>query len=548
MLEQQLIDYITKAKAAGQSDEQTRSLLYKNGWTETEVGEAFSAISQPQPVSKIQPEPEIKSQPEPATQTQQPTSPLDTKPQPEPKTEPQIQQPQIRRIQTQPQPVTTAMPESMPHMKHQSNALLKTLIVLVILVVLGGAGYFVAGQYISLPWNPFGPSSEMVMSKMIENMGNAKFYSSASIIEADVIDNASKTPQGKFLLNVNSEIDSTDSNNIKATGDVKANFTAQGSDSPVISFDVNTVAIGSSSYLKINNIIIPNELSLRGLDMTQINGKWFLTDKDSIKTLSQISSSNAVADENSQIDNLDLAKQMKDFLTSEGMLSSVKKLKNENIGDNKVYHYSAKINNEKLKGLINKISSSVSEETIQPIINNFILNLGDINIDMWIGVDDYMLYQYKISKTFDLNPMIGMPTSLNLKIESKNSNFNKSITVQAPEGAQKIEEVVGPVLKIQKIELGMRQIGALALLSYNDSSTYSSLCAKRLLNGYLANYGEDLVKIHTNIVAQGAQKPACFANDQNYCVSTQLANGNYICVGVNGIGATKCISASTVCK
>jgi hypothetical protein len=75
MAEPQLIDYIKKARSAGQGDEQSRSLLLKNGWTDTEVNEAFSAIdpgqaqtqqqprTQPQP--EVQPEPQVESQPRP---------------------------------------------------------------------------------------------------------------------------------------------------------------------------------------------------------------------------------------------------------------------------------------------------------------------------------------------------------------------------------------------------------------------------------------------------------------------------------------------------
>jgi Na+-transporting methylmalonyl-CoA/oxaloacetate decarboxylase gamma subunit len=68
MAEQQLVDYIKKAKGVGQTDEQTRTLLYKNGWTEAEVSEAFAAVSQPQP----QVQPQYQPKPQPQVQPQQP--------------------------------------------------------------------------------------------------------------------------------------------------------------------------------------------------------------------------------------------------------------------------------------------------------------------------------------------------------------------------------------------------------------------------------------------------------------------------------------------
>ena len=47
-VEQQLVDYIKKARGADQSDTQSRSLLYKSGWTEAEVNDAFAALDGPQ--------------------------------------------------------------------------------------------------------------------------------------------------------------------------------------------------------------------------------------------------------------------------------------------------------------------------------------------------------------------------------------------------------------------------------------------------------------------------------------------------------------------
>ena len=45
MAEAQLIDYIKKAKAAGQADDQSRALLLKNGWSEQEINDAFAAVN-----------------------------------------------------------------------------------------------------------------------------------------------------------------------------------------------------------------------------------------------------------------------------------------------------------------------------------------------------------------------------------------------------------------------------------------------------------------------------------------------------------------------
>jgi len=134
MVDQQLVDYIKKAKEAGQSDDQTRALLYKNGWTEAEVGEAFAGGSQPktQPQVQPQPQPQVRVQPQPLAQPVQP----------------QVQsQPAVTaqyQPKTQPQPVVTAQSD-MPR-RNRSGLILNLVLVFIMLIVIGGAGYYALTQ------------------------------------------------------------------------------------------------------------------------------------------------------------------------------------------------------------------------------------------------------------------------------------------------------------------------------------------------------------------------------------------------------------------
>jgi hypothetical protein len=73
MFDPQVVDYIKKALAAGQTKEEINSALTGNGWSEAEIAENFAEaspqpVSQPQPstgpiVQPVQPEPEIKQTP-----------------------------------------------------------------------------------------------------------------------------------------------------------------------------------------------------------------------------------------------------------------------------------------------------------------------------------------------------------------------------------------------------------------------------------------------------------------------------------------------------
>ncbi|MGA2418433.1 MAG: hypothetical protein ABSF55_04330, partial [Candidatus Staskawiczbacteria bacterium] len=156
-VEPQLVDYIKKAKEVGQADEQTRALLYKNGWTEAEVSDAFAVINQPKPQLQPQPQtqPQSQFQPKPQPQVQQ-------QPQYQPK--PQIQQQQAEpepQVQEQAQPQYQPQPQSKLQYEPQSSGgftqsnmpkarnphlVLKLLIVLIILIIVGGVGYFALQQ------------------------------------------------------------------------------------------------------------------------------------------------------------------------------------------------------------------------------------------------------------------------------------------------------------------------------------------------------------------------------------------------------------------
>lgn len=114
MAEPQLVDYIKKAKETGQSDEQTRALLYKNGWTEAEVSDAFADVNKSQP--EVQPQqPQIKTQPDVQPQTQKPTE-----------TKPQYHNEPVHK---------------------SSHLVLKLFVVLIILAIIGGVGYFAMNMF-----------------------------------------------------------------------------------------------------------------------------------------------------------------------------------------------------------------------------------------------------------------------------------------------------------------------------------------------------------------------------------------------------------------
>jgi len=637
MAEQQLVDYIKKAREAGQSDDQTRDLLSKNGWTNAEINEAIMAQTQSQPEPK--PQPEIVSQPKPEPQPQPVSQPqpvdlskniqieeikpqVASQPQPQPQPElqvqPQIQsqpkpepvdlskietQPQIMvetidisKIGTQPQPEPqtqvqiTKQPEpqyqpqfaqnNMPQTRGGMQVVLKILMVLIILFVIGLIGYFTAGQYFNLPYssflqNLFSPNPQTVINNMVANMKDVKSSHTIMQFEVNAINNG--TAYGKLLLNTNSQTDITDVKNPKMAGNFTINLTVPGSDSPMVSSTISLASIDEVHYLKINEITTSDEFdtalsSASELDISKIKGKWFKIDKDSIKILSQTNSMLPPMLDVSQIGNSGLSKNILDLILAENMFNVSKQLNDQKIGGQDTYHYLITISKDKLKDLITKIiiSSSATDTSksgtaykniIEAAVKTATDSLGDINMELWIGKRDYMLHQVKLDKTIDLGAIAksyygeadsaDINPQLEIKFNLTNSSFNEPITVQAPTGAQKIEEILLPLVKIQKIQADMSQIMvSAAILNSENNNSYTSLCKSGFLNGSKkTSYGLDFISAVNDIIKQGAKNPICFATAKDYCVSTQLKNGSYICVSDDGSkGTVKCTSAKTICK
>jgi hypothetical protein len=569
MAEQQLVDYIKKAREAKQPDAQTRSLLSKNGWTEPEVDEAFSFIDQPEE----QPKPEVELpeiQPQIASQPIIDEQPKVVETQPEISVEPEKaaepEKPQAETVQPQAQVSATILADDMPETKHKSHIFLKLLIVLIIVVLLCGAGLFAAGQYINLPWNPFWPNPATVISKMEANMQNVRAEKSNIQLGVNVTDR-NEVLQGKLSLNGTVASDITDASNPKSdsTFDIAltlpgAATTSSGSAVESATVSARLISLGNIAYFELSNIKISdarlNPKKLGGIDITPISGIYFKIDQDSIKALTSADSLPVGAVNISRANNLVL---------SENIISFDKQLPDETVSGQSTYHYLLTITKDKLKDFLTKVvalqtsnntqdaSNAFVQSMASAFVNSFTDAIGDTNVEIWVGKQDSMLYGLKIDKTIDLSKISAGPNSLvGLSLDMTNSDFNSPTPVKAPADSIKIENILLPLIKTQKLESDMNQIGDIAQLLFGTAKSYSTLCRGGLLNGYLSNYGASFVSLSGDIVSQGGKKPSCFSLAQDYCVSTQLSDGTWLCRGSATAGFTtgtqKCISAKTVCK
>ena len=512
------------------------------------------------PEPQIEPQLKIEPQPEPQIirpqfQPQQESEPK-MEPRLEPTTEdrfnsvlkpePVIQQPQtqvqINQPASQPQPKPQTQfglqdlrmdQEPMPA-KRKSHLALKLAVVLIVLSILGGAGYIVAGQYISLPkisipWNfnfstPITSTSDTTIKNMLANLNTVKS------LHTTIQGNINVSDSNKNILNKLAVKIDGDSGEAQSSFNVSTELNTPGYSTLSSLGSTDVIYINNAAYFKFTNIDIPS--NYYGFNSASISEKWLTIDQNSLEPLYGSSVQTGFPE--------NLILKIKNIISSENVLSNVKKIDEQVVGGQNTYHYSGTIKNEKLKTLTSKIAALLP-------VDYLIRATGDINIEMWIGKTNYMLYQIKIAETPIDASKFYSNTGVNLTAAFviNNSDFNKTLAIQEPQGAQKMETVLASWLKSKKIKATMSQIESVAQTLLSTKQIYSTLCKAGQLNGYLKM---GLQGFANDIISQGGTRPVCFSEAQNYCVSSQLSDGSQFCVGVNGAGKTKCLSTKTVCQ
>jgi hypothetical protein len=107
----------------------------------------------------------------------------------------------------------------------------------------------------------------------------------------------------------------------------------------------------------------------------------------------------------------------------------------------------------------------------------------------------------------------------------------------------------------------LNNIGGEAMVLFKETGSYASLCANGGLNASLSlnndnnATGKYFVKVSDLIMTSGGKKPICFSNTNDFCISTQVADGSWICINKNIVpnnihnpGTTECESPTTTCK
>ncbi len=530
MVNPQLLEYMQKAKQAGQTDDQTRTVLYKNGWSEQEISENFQAAG-------------FSAQSSGAV-------PL-TKPAPE------TAKPSIKT-----EPMATY---SFPDRKRGRLAgLLVSIIIILVLFSAIGAGLALYSHFWDPLWNPFRPSPESVILKAWNNLNSIKsenFNSEFSLINSN----------GSFKVNAkaNGGVDNSDVNNKLALiqGSLTANVKDSAGSQHNLSLAGEIRLLSKTLYFKLDDVNLgglEGLLLMFGLDLNDFKGQWIKIDTE--KTLEQYSNTIPVQQAELEKNYQEALNKIVKILLDKKVYD-INQFPDNQGSEEKEYHYSVSLNRKKLidaspeifNVLKDYFSKSTAGQLFQPdftlenfqkSINDMLDKIGDMSADLFIGEKDNFFHKIQVSEKLDISKFNAADSGVvefNYKIEQ--SGINKPVQVLAPTDYKNLEDIIGPLVKAQQTRTDMSQIGFIAQSVFSANKSYYSLCKNGLLNGYLNTYGQELINLNNDIIKQGAKKPVCFSSIKNYCVSTQLQDGSWLCIGQNGIlGKVKCVSAQTNCQ
>jgi hypothetical protein len=323
--------------------------------------------------------------------------------------------------------------------------------------------------------------------------------------------------------------------------------------------------IKNDLYFKLTEIDVgelENILIMFGVaGIEEIKDKWIGVKTDKQKEIASEQEINAQQDLKEATDKI-----VKILLDKK--VYDITQLKDNSGIEGKEYHYRISLNREKminaspeiyniLKVYFDKynplqgevsLQDEVSLEYFQEFINNILDKAGDISMDLFIGKKDNFFRKVLFEKNLDISKISdqyneGSVIKISCKIE--NANINNPIYVSAPEEYENLEDILSSF----KIKSNVVALSSIAQQVCSVNKSCYSFCKKGLLNGYQSIYGKNLININNTIIGQGGTRPICFSNVKNYCISTQLKDGSWLCVDQNNkFGKTKCISAETVCQ
>lgn len=211
--------------------------------------------------------------------------------------------------------------------------------------------------------------------------------------------------------------------------------------------DLNAIYINKNLYLDLKNFSVSytsTDPKAMGTQMfvgmannfaSSLRNKWIKIDTS--KSIKKSSESGTFTNEDILM--------IRDYVLGMSYITSIDKVGEETINDTSTYHLKATIQNgQELIDLIKKINkdSKISDERMSDIskaINQ------KIDLDIWVGKRDYLIYKVVSSSVMISDTQTGTKTVTSQELVF--DNYNKPVSVVAPQGAVSLEQIMSNLFK-----------------------------------------------------------------------------------------------------
>ncbi len=314
---------------------------------------------------------------------------------------------------------------------------------------------------------------QQIIKSAMQEMQKVKTYSYDGVIEFDI---KSENLEGfNFDMELLGKADQTDMENIKAFNNIK--IASDVDDNQRFSVDLDTVQIGQKkTYLKLNDFDFGVTGMIMGPRISPLKEKWYELDLEELERLGAASSG----------DVSDIGMKTYDMNKILGLYSKYELLKFEKdlgdvkLGDIDAYHYKVKLDGIALIDFYTEMLKEMTteqefEEMFGQIEDNikkydYVVNdvVDNINMEVWIGKENKLIYRTKTSGIFDekFAEMIGnkiiatedFPTDgftretiddfeISFYIDINMRDFNKPVEINEPEEVENLMKALEKVLE-----------------------------------------------------------------------------------------------------
>ncbi|MDP2909890.1 MAG: hypothetical protein Q8N69_02340 [bacterium] len=294
-------------------------------------------------------------------------------------------------------------PPKVPFWKH----LWFKIAIAAILMIILGFGIALASRLWDPLWNPFRPSPETVLQKMLENMkGITSLHTDADI----------NTEGSGMVLDIkfSDDTDSSDPQNSKSAGNTNLKIEYSG-----IQFlaDAEYVLLGKDIYLKLNKI---PAIPFLPVDLNVLKDKWIKIPMENFEGSEGLS-------------------EIIQDLNSNGDAALIKEeLPDDKIRNVETYHFIIGFDGNKFADLIKRMLTAGGEsELAQEQITQIVKNINGLDAEFWVGKRDYLLYRIKMGAKALRN---GAEAVFDISVDL--SDFNKPVSVSPPSDYTSAEDLM----------------------------------------------------------------------------------------------------------